>query len=163
MSIQYIKGNLLESNCDYICHQVNCQGAMNSGIAKSIRTKWPSVFEEYYKWYKEKNPFVYGKNENCNNTMLGNILIVPINEMTSVINMASQNEYGYDGKRYTSYDAFWNCLHLIRNTIPKGSKIGFPCKIGSCRGGANWIIIRTMIEEVLSYDFDVYIYEYNGG
>ena len=36
MSMHHVIGNLLESDCDYICHQVNCQGKMNSGIAKSI-------------------------------------------------------------------------------------------------------------------------------
>ena len=28
--INVIKGNLLDSDCDYICHQVNCMGKMNS-------------------------------------------------------------------------------------------------------------------------------------
>ena len=41
--IRYVKGNLLDSDCTYICHQVNCKGVMNSGIAKQIRKKWPSV------------------------------------------------------------------------------------------------------------------------
>jgi len=45
--IYFRKGDLLESECDYICHQVNCQGKMNSGIAKSIREKWPIVFQNY--------------------------------------------------------------------------------------------------------------------
>ena len=41
--VNYVKGNLLESDCDYICHQVNCQGVMNSGIARQIREKWPII------------------------------------------------------------------------------------------------------------------------
>ena len=101
--VQYKTGNLLETNVDYICQQVNCQGRMASGIAK-------------------------------------------------------QNNYGYDGKRYTSYDAFWECLNRIAQTCPKGSKIGFPYRIGCCLGGANWPVIETMIYMVLGKDFDVYIY-----
>jgi hypothetical protein len=77
--------------------------------------------------------------------------------------MFSQQYYGYDRKRYTSYDAFWNCLYLIKQSIPKGSKIGFPYHIGCGLGGANWTIIRTMIEVVLDKDFEVYFYNYNGG
>ena len=35
-----INGDLLNANTDFICHQVNCQGKMNSGVAKAIRNKW---------------------------------------------------------------------------------------------------------------------------
>jgi O-acetyl-ADP-ribose deacetylase (regulator of RNase III) len=45
--IYWKKGNLLESDCDYICQQVNCQGKMNSGIARQIREKWPVVYQNY--------------------------------------------------------------------------------------------------------------------
>ena len=45
--ITYKNGNLLESGCDIICHQVNCQKVMGSGIAKQIREKWPIVYYDY--------------------------------------------------------------------------------------------------------------------
>ena len=45
--IYEVKGNLLDSSCDYICHQVNCQGIMGAGLAGQIRTHWPEVYEEY--------------------------------------------------------------------------------------------------------------------
>ena len=51
--IHHVKGNLLDSNCDYICHQVNCQGVMNSGVAKQIREKWPEVYESYVNFYNK--------------------------------------------------------------------------------------------------------------
>ena len=75
----------------------------------------------------------------------------------TVINMFAQNGYGYDGKRYTSYDAFWSCLGHIRESIPKGSKIAFPYKIGCDRGGANWEVIYTMIVAALGYDYNIEI------
>lgn len=46
--IHHVKGNLLDSNCDYICHQVNCKGVMGAGIAKQIRDRWPWVFISYH-------------------------------------------------------------------------------------------------------------------
>ena len=52
--ITYKKGNLLNSNCDIIVHQVNCQKVMGSGIAKQIRDRWPEVFvryEEYINYF----------------------------------------------------------------------------------------------------------------
>ena len=157
MSMNHVIGDLLESDCDYICHQVNCQGKMNSGIAKSIREKWPIVYNNYMEKYNILN--------GVSGALLGDIQIVGLWEdfyatdfHQSVINMFSQEHYGYDGRRYTSYDAFWNCLHLIKQTVPKGSKIGFPGYIGCVRGGANWDVIYEMINQVLAEDYEVYIY-----
>lgn len=138
--VQYKTGNLLTADVDYICHQVNCQGRMASGIAKQIRECWPEVYEQYI--------------DKCNEGYVYSTIQI----VDHVINMFSQFNYGYDGKRYTSYDAFWECLHHIKQTVPVGSKIGFPYRIGCGLGGANWSIIETMIHEVLAQDFDVYIY-----
>lgn len=159
MSIHFIKGDMLEANLDYYCHQVNCQGRMGSGIAKAIREKWPIVYTNYMAMFKAVQPEHF-------KLFLGTIQFVPLyddyyldKEHKQVINMFAQETYGYDGRRYTSYDAFWNCLCQIKNSIPKGSKIGFPDHIGCGLGGANWGVIKTMILEVLSEDYDVYIYK----
>ena len=173
--VKHMNGDLLKSDCDYICHQVNCQGRMGSGIAKQIREKWPVVYENYMTKFEEVKKVAlntYAKYENgpdVSELLLGDIQIVGLwkdfyatNFHQSVINMFSQQHYGYDGHRYTSYDAFWNCLNKIKNYITKGSKIGFPKYIGCGLGGANWKVIETMIGEVLNNDFDVYIYEWKG-
>lgn len=157
MSIEYKNGNLLESDCDYICHQVNCMGKMGSGIAKQIKSKWPIVYDNYIKKCEAV------KNEG---SLLGDIQIVGLwteffaeKHHQAVINMFAQWNYGSDNKRYTSYDAFWQCLNLIKYHVPKGRKIGFPYNIGCGLGGANWKIISTMIEEVLSENYEVIIYK----
>jgi hypothetical protein len=91
---------------------------------------------------------------------LGNVDVVRINNSNqSVINIYAQRDYGYDGERYTSYDAFAKALGLIRSYIPFGAKIGFPKNIGCGLGGGNWKIISALIEEILGDDYDVYIYE----
>ena len=131
---------------------------MGSGIAKSIKEKWPIVYNNYMEMYNILN--------GVSGALLGDILTVNLwddscttDSHQSVINMFSQEHYGYDGRRYTSYDAFWNCLCLIKKTVPKGSKIGFPDHIGCSLGGANWEVVRTMIEQVLGEDYEVYIYK----
>lgn len=154
MSVDFVKGNLLDADTRYICHQVNCQGKMNSGVAKAIRDKWPGVYETY-KTYTE--PFIR-VNNNLGLLGLCQYVDVDISEKT-VINMFAQCGYGYDGKRYTSYDAFWTCLGNIQKHVPKGSTIAFPDHIGCCRGGADWEVIRKMIEVVLGWDYKVYIYK----
>ena len=143
--VKFENGNLLDAPVDYICHQVNCQGRMGSGIAKQIRERWPVVYDSYI--------------QVASPVWLGCVQKVAIDmPQKTVINMFAQQYYGYDGKRYTSYDAFWACLDGIRDSVPKGSKIGFPYGIGCGLGGANWEIISTMIDVVLGDDYDVYIY-----
>ena len=151
--IHEIKGNLLDSKENFICHQVNCQGAMNSGVAKQIREKWPIVYCDYQRLFPE-----------IPKLLLGAIQEVPISRKQSIINMFAQEYYGYDKDvRFTSYDAFWNCLNELKECCGEpGMTFAFPAKIGSDRGGANWNVIKTMIGEVLK-DYDVYIYEYDGG
>lgn len=153
MSINFIKQDLTISDADYICHQVNCQGAMNSGVAKAIREKWPIVFTTYHQVARTT----------LSTDLLGTILTVNLNdyepkgwpESPIVINMFSQEFYGYDGKRYTSYDAFDDCLQKIKETVPKGSKIAFPYKIGCDRGGGKWNVIFALISDALSEDYDI--------
>ena len=148
--IHEIKGNLLDTNCQYICHQVNCQGKMNSGVAKAIRDKWPEVYTQYLQKYVDADGYA--------DELLGEIQHVPVSNLKCVINMFAQQYYGYDGHRYTSYDAFWSCVNRIAVTVPAGSSIAFPNRIGCVRGGANWDVIKNMIEVVLGKDFDVYFY-----
>lgn len=165
MGIQIIKGDLLEADVQYICHQTNAKKKMASGIAKSIREKWPIAYEEYIKWCEEtENKAIEMADApwdtpDISELMLGHIKIAPVNNKQFVIHMMAQENFGYDGKRYTSYDAFCSCLEEIKKQIPKGSNIGFPYKIGSDRGGANWHIIAMMIKEILSEDYNVYIYK----
>ena len=151
MSLKFLLGDITKSDANYICHQVNCQGAMGSGVAKAIKDKWPVVYTDYRRFYESNKP------------LLNEIQIVAVSTEQSVINMFAQEYYGYDRNQYTSYDAFWKCLNKIKNTVPKGSKIAFPSKIGCCRGGANWKVILTMISEVLESEYNVEIWEYDAG
>ena len=153
--VHYVKGNLLDSNCDYICHQVNCQGAMNSGIAKQIRERWPEVYESYRSSYE-----YYIRRGFPPENILGNVAAIRVDKRCGyVVNMYAQATYGYDGMRYTSYDAFANCLNQLSSIVPVGKAIAFPKNIGCCRGGGNWKVISALIEEILGEEYDVYIYE----
>lgn len=155
--IHYVKGNLLDSNCDYICHQVNCQGVMGSGIAKQIRERWPEVYNAYVKKHAH-----YDKIGIPTEDMLGDVEAIYIDDGVQeryVVNMYSQHSYGYDGQRYTSYDAFACCLKQISAFVPDGYTIGFPKNIGCGLGGGNWKVISALIEEILGEDYEVYIYE----
>lgn len=153
--ITYLKGDLLERNVDYICHQVNCRGRMGSGIAKQIRNKFPEVYRVYSERYEDALRVL-----RTPDLMLGSTDIVQIPDSSQhVVNMYSQRSYGYDGKCYTSYKAFEFILNELKKDIPTDCTIGFPKGIGCGLGGGNWAVISKMIEEILGESHEVYIYE----
>lgn len=147
MEIKQIDGNLLDSKAEYIIHQVNCQGAMNSGVAKAIREKWPIVFFKYKKFVEDHNKDV-----------LGTVLPVMVTENQRVLNLFAQFNYGYDGDRYTSYDAMDTCLRKVANKCKEtGAKsVALPYHMSCDRGGANWNIIMEMIRQHFE-DLDITI------
>lgn len=52
--VSYKRGDLLASDCNVICHQVNCKGVMNAGIAKAIRNKYPQVYDVFMTSFASK-------------------------------------------------------------------------------------------------------------
>jgi O-acetyl-ADP-ribose deacetylase (regulator of RNase III) len=153
--IAYLKGDLLESNVDYICHQVNCRGRMGSGIALRIRKKFPEVYRVYSERYEDALRVLRSPEQ-----MLGSADIVQIPGTNQhVVNMYSQRSYGYDGKCYTSYKAFKFILQELKKDIPTDCTIGFPKGIGCGLGGGKWTIISKLIEDILGDSHEVYIYE----
>ena len=143
--VTVVKGNLLNASEKIIAHQVNCQKKMNSGVAKAIREKWPIVFEKYQK----AEP------------ALGFVDFILIdNHYHYVANMYAQDNYGYDGKQYTNYDAFRQCCKKIvefcRNMTIKYT-VAMPYKIASDRGGADWDkIMDILLEEFTDIDLTLY-------
>lgn len=148
--IKTIIGNLLDVTDGYILHQVNCQGKMNSGVAKQIREKYPIVYDWYKSWCDDKH---------INRDLLGNIQFVYTDNSCKlcVVNLFAQDKYGYDGKVYTSYEAIEKCLRTVGEQL-KGKKVALPYNMSCCRGGADWNIIYEMIKTYLS-DCDVTIYK----
>ena len=139
----YEKGDLLASDCQFICHQVNCQGVMGSGIAKQIRDKYSFVYDDY------KRALDY------ENAKLGHIVISYETGVNGreIISMFAQEFYGRKGK-YTDYDAFKTCLEHVARHVNKYSydahpdwKVGFPKYIGCGLAGGDWNIVEPMLKE----------------
>ena len=158
------KCDIFESGADIICHQVNCQGVMGSGVAKQVRSKYPKAYIEYSKWCQTMSP----------HELLGKAQLVflrypwednPNNEPMGIINIFGQLNYGYNGACYTDYDALKNAFKTIAdfvhidNTHPV---LAFPYKFGCARGGGDWNIVYQIIKEAFQ-DCMVFICEYDGG
>ena len=163
--IKIIDGDLLTSGADIICHQVNCQGKMNSGVAKQIREKWPEVYNAYINIIEESK---FSGLE-----LLGFCQFLYIKKQKIFIaNLFGQNYYGYDNEQYTDMDALKNSLLMLRNhvyNLTKGKniskseiRIAMPWKIGCDRGGANWTDVYSMIHFIFE-DYNVELWRLDKG
>ena len=153
MKKEYFDGDLLTAKTDIIAHQVNCIGAFNSGVAACIRNKFISVFFEYKILCYSKSP----------NDLLGNIQICKVNDTQEVVNLFGQRNFGYDNKRYTSYDGIYDALTKLKDYMVSNNKmsVAFPFKMSSDRGGADWNIIEAMIDSAFKdSDISIDIWKY---
>lgn len=163
MAVKVVDGDLLSTKAKYICHQVNCQGKMGSGVARQIRGKYPTV----YRWYKVKCSEGAREKERLGvskSPLLGQVQMVykedyPVGksdiDSQAVCNLFSQDQYGYNGKQFTDYAAFEKCLLQLRKMIPVGETIAMPYKIGCGLGGGNWETVYNLIDKVLGQDYTV--------
>lgn len=142
-------GNLLDSKADIICHQTNCKGVMGSGVAFAIKQKYPRVFEQYRKAYENGQ------------LALGMCQIVKTNpsgeDNRLVANLCGQDGFG-TSQRCTNYEAIYVCLEKLADYCKKNDikSVAFPWKMSSDRGGADWNIIRAMIQSVFK-DMDIIV------
>jgi O-acetyl-ADP-ribose deacetylase (regulator of RNase III) len=149
-TIETIDGDVTEVDCDVILHQVNCKGVMGSGVALTIKQKYPEVYNEYVNFVK--------KNIGASSKLLGSVQLCKTTEGKYVANLFSQDGYGYKGK-YTDYDALRKGLGKL-NELCKGKTIALPYKMGSDRGGGDWNKVLGIIIECLT-DCNILIVRYN--
>lgn len=137
--IRVVNGDLLEADSPFICHQVNCQGVMGSGVAKAIRDKYPEVYTQYKRFCRRYKGDLLGRVQYAS-TATGKI----------VVNLFAQEKFGYDGKCYTDYDALRKCLEELRDNIATSTEIAFPYLMGCHRGGGDWNIVYAMLEDIFA-------------
>jgi len=146
--IRILSGDLLEAEEDVIVHQVNCQSRFGSGIALQVRNRYPSAYKDYMDFSSGKRPI----------DLLGKVVLSPMPNHRFIAHLFGQLNYGYEKRKYTSYDALFDGLTYIKNSAKKaGKSIAIPYRLGSDRGGANWEIVYKIIGDVF-FDYDVTIY-----
>lgn len=143
--ITYKTGNLLDSPESHIAHGCNCQGKMNSGVAKAIRERWPNVYEDYIQFDKEIG------------LRPGDITVTQLDDNKFVANLMTQTFYGYDKRQYVDYDALRTCFQRLKRIMKPEHSLAIP-KIGAGLGGGDWKIIEQIIEkEMHGVDVTCYV------
>ena len=162
--VEIIEDNLLESGCTFICHQVNAQGIMGSGIAEQIRKKWSDVYYDYRYFIEHMlvNEFIQDSKD-----ILGLINFTRLHDAgvaQYVVNFYSQDNYMPRNICHTNYDAFRACCKRLKNLVSQHyvkeyCTIGFPYKIGCGLAGGDWNIVYNIIEEEFKDGYNVKIYK----
>lgn len=160
--VVYKECDIFESGADVICHQVNCQGVMGSGLAKQVRERYPSVYKEYKSWCN-----IYKPEELLGKSQF--VPLVPISEVANgnyqqgdlmgIINVFGQLDYGYTGECHTDYEALRHAFQNLRKfckTFLYNPVIAFPYNFGCARGGGDWETVSAMIEDAF-FDCLVFI------
>jgi O-acetyl-ADP-ribose deacetylase (regulator of RNase III) len=154
-----IHGNLLETPFQIMAHQVNCQGIMGAGLAKSIREKYPDVYSMYKQFCTD--------NHN-DKSLLGAAIGVATEDRHIIYNLFGQYIWGRDTQQ-TDYDAFQrSVIRMIYDIRYDGDDeltlyIAIPHRIGCGLAGGNWEIIKRILEEIeekYNVIFIAYKYKY---
>lgn len=80
--MKILKKDLTTISSGVILHQVNCQGRFASGLAGSIRQKFPEVYLSYMNFYQAHK-----------NDLLGRFDDVHVSDSLVVVNCFSQEFY----------------------------------------------------------------------
>ncbi len=134
--MEIVEGNILDIEKGIIAHQCNMSGVMNAGLARSIRQKYPLVFERYRRSC-EAGLFT-----------LGTAQVVKVSDAPLyVCNLAGQEGYGRN-RRYTDYDALRLALRrLAQMSDASRLQVYLPYLMGCGLGGGDWTIVSSIIEK----------------
>lgn len=142
MQIEYRKGDLFTTDIKAILHGCNAQGVMNSGVAKIVREEYPAAYENYRDIYNSAT------DKFLSSLPLGEVYPVETKGKL-ILNAITQEKYGYDGKRYVSYNAVAKVMARIDRMYPDLTEVAMP-KLGSGLAGGDWNVIAAIIESELT-------------
>lgn len=133
---------------DVIAHQANCYCTFGSGIAKTIREKYPAAYEADCKTKKGDL------------SKLGTFSSATIHDGDRkfvIANVYGQGGFGKrnHGGRDTNYDALYDGLSMLNKFMSESCDahsstltLGIPYGIGCGLGGGSWKIVTAMLEDL---------------
>jgi O-acetyl-ADP-ribose deacetylase (regulator of RNase III) len=148
--IKLIKGDLFSNKSGIIAHGVNTKGSFGSGVAGQIAKKYPYVRDEYL------NKF------NTEGWKLGEVQFIfpPKENLPIFANVATQENFGYDGKIYASYDAIEKGMNIVINYANGyGDKVIMPmigCGLGGLNSDKVMQILTTISKKYPEVNIEIY-------
>jgi hypothetical protein len=136
-----VEGDIFKGEWDGMVHCANLYSAMNSGIAKSVKARWPKAAQVDV------------------NGALGHFSYCTVNHLgrdRTVFNLYGQVGIGNDGhpmNRNARYDAihdgvFRICELMTCRSPGQNLRLAFPYRIASDRAGGDWRIVSAILESI---------------
>ncbi len=138
MPIRFVSGDLFDNihGARAIAHGCNCQGSMGAGVAKTIRARYPAMYEEYRVRCKAE-PRRFN---------LGDCWLWKADDQPWVFNLGTQEGYWRSRASYEAIEAALN--EMRRQADAEGiASIAMP-RIGVGYGGLSWKKVRAIVEAV---------------
>lgn len=146
--IEYIPYSMFDAfdnpNIQTVVNTINCMGIMGKGLAQEFKIRYPKMFEDYIKRWKEGllnvgEPYLYKADKKW------------------IFNFPTKNHWRYPSK----LEFIESGLKYFKDNYKKwGVKsIAFP-RLGCTSGGLSWDQVKTVMEKYLLNlkDIDIYIY-----
>lgn len=150
--IKQYTGNILKSNVNIVCQQVNHQGVMGAGLAKEIKDRYPEVMSPYLQLCKMDFDKIRRN---------GIVSWCTVGDNRYIASIFGQDKYGTD-RRHTDYYALSAGFETVRQYAePRRLIVGIPYKIGCGLGGGDWKVVKDIIHDIFKYSpyLDVRIYK----
>jgi O-acetyl-ADP-ribose deacetylase (regulator of RNase III) len=134
--IEYITKDITTVTHGVVAHGCNVQGKFGAGVAKSIRTKWPEVYDSYIQ--------KCSINPTHPALLLGQCDIVQLGGDMYVANLFTQLNYGREKKAYASPDAIYEAVQTCMQFCLDSQVIWedflplYMPRIGCGLGGLDW-------------------------
>ena len=148
--INYIVGNIFDSQATALVNTVNLVGVMGKGVALQFKNRYPNNFKAYVKACKDKE------------IEIGKLLVYRefsafedryIINFPTKIDWRNSSEYVYIERGLEDLVRVINQYSLKSVAIPP---------LGAGNGGLNWVRVKQLIEDKLkNVDADIFVYEPN--
>ncbi len=144
--INFVVGNLFESDAFALVNTVNCEGYMGKGIAYQFKLRYPNMNAEYVK--------------KCRlHQLQPGMLHSYLEDSKLIVNFPTKNKWREKSKMEYIVSGLDALIDLIKEKHI--TSIAIP-PLGSGNGGLNWSEVKQVIIQklsCLSEDVDIYIYE----
>lgn len=129
--------NLLAITEGVIAHGCNTAGVMNAGVAKGVRSTWPTVYEEYLHACRQLHP----------DDLLGMCQFCEVSPTLTIANCFTQRTYGRTGV-HADLSAIEQSVRLAAVYAKECDRTLYMPQIGCGYGGLSWKVVEPIISHI---------------